>query len=151
MSYLKKASEIAIELSDRLSQIKTENQFGSEIGSTVLRGRRRIDDHQIPCVVLIEGPDNPIQAQARIAQSAITQTYILVSYDKCHPNHPNDKAHVLIRDLKRAIFHDGTTLGDKVRKVTYVGRDIGPRGDGVDIVCATVEITVEYVEDFADA
>lgn len=151
MTYLKKAADIATELSARLAKIKVADGANTDIGSTVLRGRRRIDDNQVPCVVLIEGPDAPGTTPGRIPQCEIAQTYVLVGYDKCHPNHPNDKAHLMIRDLKRAVFHDGVTLGDKVRKVTYVGRDIGPRGDGVDVVCATVEITVSYVEDLADA
>lgn len=151
MKHLKQASEIADELSKRLSNVTVAKGYKTEIGNTVLRGRRRIDDNQVPCVVLVEGPDNPTPAPSRIPQAEIAQTYILVGYDKCHPNHPNDKAHLMLKDLKRAVFGDGTTLGDQVRKVTYVGRDIGPRGDGVDIVCATIEITVSYVEDFADA
>lgn len=151
MTHLKKASDIATELTTRLAKLRIADGAGTDIGAVVLRGRRRIDDNQVPCVVLIEGPDAPTSAPSRIPQCEVTQTYILVAYDKCHPNHPNDKAHLMIRDLKRAVFGDGTTLGDKVRRVTYVGRDIGPRGDGVDVVCATVEITVSYVEDLADA
>lgn len=151
MSYLKKASDIAQVLADRLATIKVTGGFKTDIGNTVLRGRRRIDDHQVPCVVLVEGPDQPTPAQGRIAQADIAQTYILVAYDKCHPNHPNDKAHLMLSDMKSAVFGDGVTLNNQVRKVTYIGRDIGPRGDGVDIVCATIEITVNYVEDLGDA
>lgn len=75
---------------------------------------------------------------------------MLIAYDACHPDHPNDKAHLLIKDLKRAIFADGVTLGGNVLRVEYRGRDIGPRGDGVEIVCASVEIAVKFVEDLAN-
>lgn len=144
---LNTASGVAAELASRLASIKKSNGYHTDIGVRVLRGRRKIDDNVVPCAVLVEGLDEVTPHQSRIPQADITQGYVLVGYDECHPDHPNDKAHLILKDLKRAVFCDGMTLDSKVRKVEYKGRDIGPRADGVGIVCASIEIEVKYVED----
>lgn len=144
---LNKASDIALALTTRLSTIKKVSGFNTDVGLNVMRGRRRIDDRQVPCVVLVEGADSVTPAPGRLVTAEVKQRYILVGYYPCDAIHPNDSGHLVIKDLKRAIFSDGVTLGGAVRKVEYKGRDIGPRGDGVDIVCATVEIEVSFAED----
>lgn len=147
MSLIKRAADVAAELSTRLATRTKANGAETDIGARVMRGRRKIDDNQVPCCVIVEGLDSPTMGNSRRAPGVkVRQGYVLVAYDRCDPIHPNDKAHAMLRDLKRAIFHDGSTLGDKVIAVDYIGRDIGPRGDGVDIVSATVEIVVEYEE-----
>ncbi|MBS4019904.1 MAG: hypothetical protein KGZ68_16915, partial [Dechloromonas sp.] len=65
-------------------------------------------------------------------------------------NDPNDAAHEAIRDIKRAIFAGDGNFGGRVLKVTYAGRDIGPRADGVPVVFVTVDIDVDYVEDLTN-
>ncbi|PJC14276.1 MAG: hypothetical protein CO065_14680 [Comamonadaceae bacterium CG_4_9_14_0_8_um_filter_57_21] len=150
MTTFHQAAEVASELAARLATITVANGFHSDIGLRVLRGRRRIDDGQVPCAVLVEGADTPSSAPGALVTVEITQTYVLVAYHDCNPDHPNDKGHELIKDLKRAIFSDGTTLAKQVKRVHYRGRDIGPRGDGVGIVSATVEIDVVFVEDLTN-
>lgn len=150
MSTFHQASQVAAELAQRLAKITVANGFHTDIGQRVLRGRRRIDDGQVPCAVLAEGPDTPTSAPGRLPTSEITQSYVLIAYHECDPDHPNDKGHELIKDLKRAIFADGVTLAAQVQRVHYRGRDIGPRGDGVGIVCASVEIDVHFIEDLTN-
>lgn len=147
---LNTASGIAEELASRMATITKANGYNTDIGVRILRGRRHIDDGQVPCTVVVEGLDDVAPHQSRIPQVDITQVHILVGYDECHPDHPNDKAHLILKDLKRAIFCDGMTLGGKVRKVEYKGRDIGPRADGVGIVCASIEIEIKFVEDLTN-
>lgn len=147
MTTLKTAIEIATELSQRMALVTKAGGYLTDAGTRVLRGRRRIDDGQVPCIVIAEGLDQVTQHPSRMAMAEIDQTYILIAYDECHPDHPNDKAHSLLKDLKRAVFADGATLGGKVRRVEYKGRDIGPRSDGVGIVCASIEIEVRFIED----
>lgn len=150
MGLLNKASDIALELTDRLETITVAGGFNTDIGVKVMRGRRRIDDHQVPCVVIVEGADSITPAPGRVSTSEIKQRYILVGYSPCDAINPNDAGHLVIKDIKTAIFSDGVTLGGKVRRVEYKGRDIGPRGDGVNIVCATVEIEVSFAENLQD-
>lgn len=150
MSTLNTANEIAVELARRMALVTKSGGYLTDAGTRVLRGRRRIDDGQVPCIVIAEGLDQVTQHPARMAMAEIEQTYILIAYDECHPDHPNDKAHSLLKDLKRAVFADGVTFSGKVRKVEYKGRDIGPRSDGVGIVCASIEIEVKYVEDLTN-
>lgn len=150
MSTINQASVLAIEIAARVATITIANGFHTDIGLNVLRGRRRIDDHQVPCVVVVEGLDTPTAGPGRMATAEINQSYMLIAYHACNPDHPNDKAHDLIKDLKRAIFKDGVTLGGAVPRVEYKGRDIGPRGDGVGIVCASIEIAVKFVEELTN-
>lgn len=150
MSTINQASVLAQEIAARMATVTVANGFNTDIGTRVLRGRRRIDDNQVPCIVIAEGLDTTTPGPGRMATSEIAQTYMLIAYHACHPDHPNDKAHELIKDLKRAVFKDGVTLGGKVPRVEYRGRDIGPRSDGVAIVCASIEIVVKFVEDLTN-
>ncbi len=150
MSTIHQASQIAAELATRLGTITVANGSHTDIGLKVLRGRRRIDDAQVPCVVLAEGPDSPTRGPGRIPSAEVVQTYVLIGYHACDADHPNDMGHLLLKDLKRAVFKDGVTMGGQVARVEYKGRDIGPRGDGVGIVCASIEIDVSFVEDLTN-
>ena len=150
MSTLHSASDIAGVIAARLATITIANGKNTDVGLRVLRGRRRIDDAQVPCVVLAEGPDNPTPGPGRLPTCEVSQSYILIAYHACDADHPNDMGHLLLKDLKRAVFHDGVTLGGNVVRVKYAGRDIGPRGDGVGIVCASIEVEVSYVEDLTN-
>lgn len=151
MSQYQTAEQIAALLQTRIEQIRMANGYETEIGSRVLRGARKVDDSWVPCATIIEGNDKPEQSASLRAPSAkVDQHYVLGGYAPCDPQHPNDAAHKIIRDLKRAIFHDGAQLGGKVSKVEYKGRDIGPRADGVAIVFAIIEVVVSYVEDLAN-
>lgn len=142
-----KAEEVAAALSGRLQAITTANGYETDIGSRTYRGRTMIDEDAVPCSVLIEGEDNVEDTNA--TKVRLKQEYVLGGYAKCDPNNPNDTAHKIIRDIKKAIFSDGVQLNGKVRNVKYMGRNIGPRADGRPVVFAIVYIEVEYAEDLA--
>lgn len=146
---LSSADAIARYISDLMCEITVANGCETDIGLSVARGRRKIDDDQIPCSVIIEGEDQLGDTAGRYS-IRVTQSYVLGGYSRCNPQHPNDTAHKIIRDIKRAIFTDtgpANNWGGKVLKVEYRGRDIGPRADGVPIVFAIVHIDVSYAED----
>lgn len=146
------AGEIAAHLSAVLATVRKVNGYETDIGVRVFRGVRKVQDEQVPCAVLIEGGDRVKQGPSkREATASIEQDYILGGYSPCDADNPNDEAHKIIRDLKKAIFAggNGTTLGGKVPEITYTGRDIGPRTDGAPIVFALIEVTVTYVERLA--
>lgn len=146
-----KAGDIAAEIAARLALIRTTGGFETDIGRDVKRGRRKIPaDDAPPCVVMFEGDDDPKDRPGRIPLVLVQQAYVLDAYDQCDPDNPNDQAHKMIRDLKRAIFAGDATLGGKVSKVMYIGRDIGPRPDGAALVQARVMLVVEYVEDLTN-
>lgn len=149
MTLLNKASEVADELATRLATITKANGFETDIGLRVFRGRRNIDDKAAPCAILIEGNDMPKSRPGKLNTYEIEQDYVLGGYVQCDPDHPNDAAHALLRDVKKVVFADDN-LGRKVKRVNYKGRDIGPRTDGVAIVMAIIEISVEYVEDLTN-
>jgi hypothetical protein len=99
--------------------------------------------------VLVEGNDSP--SDSTRTSVANVQRYVLEGHDACDPDHPNDKAHDILADLKRAIFGDmqraGQVLGGLAKAVRYKGRSIGPREDGAAVVAAGISIDVEFVED----
>lgn len=145
------AGGIAEELSQRLAAILLANGCETNIGVRVFRGRRRHPaDEDVPCIVIAEGGDDVQDRPGRVPQVLIQQTYVIDGFDACDPDNPNDKAHAMIRDIKRAVFADGTTLGKRVSKCDYLGRDIGPRADGIALVQARVMIGVTYVETLAE-
>ena len=145
-----KASDIADYLASLMAAIKIDDGFNTDIGTTVYRGRRMVDDDMVPCSVIIEGEDKPGDQVSR-EEIKITQNYVLGGYVRCGPDHPNDAAHKVIKDIKKVVFGEGPRMGGRVRAVSYVGRDIGPRADGVPIVFAVVHIAIEYAEKLSDA
>lgn len=151
MSVYSSATEVAQELSARLATILTSNGFNTNMGQRVYRGRVAVSDDDVPCVSLIEGDEDVRENPSRLNATAhITQQYALAGYAPCDPLQPNDAAHEIIKDMKRAIFQDkDSSLTRKVRRVAYKGRNIGPRADSVPIVQAVIYIEVEYVEDLS--
>lgn len=160
MTTYTRAGDVAADLFARMRSIRLDNGCETDIGRDVKRGRRKLPgDDAPPCMVMYEGDDDPQDRPGRIPMALVQQAYVFDAFDKCDPENPNDQAHAMIRDIKRAIFAKadpvrGTTgdmtLGGKVSKVLYLGRDIGPRPDGVALVQARVMIVVEFVEDLTN-
>lgn len=146
-----KASEVSAEIERRLRSITLVNGCETDIGRDVMMGRRKVPgDDQPPCLIVLEGGDDPRDSPGRMPSVLITQTYVFDGFDKCDPDNPNSKAHAMIRDIKRAIFKGDATLNRAVRSVTYLGRDIGPRPDGAALVQARVTISIDFVEDLTN-
>lgn len=148
MTTYTRAADVSTEIIRRLRTIRIVNGYETEIGRDVLAGRRKIPgDDQPPCLIVLEGGDDVRDQPGRIPLVLISQSYVLDGFDKCDPDNPNTKGHAIIRDIKRAIFKGDANLGGAVKSVSYLGRDIGPRPDGVALVQARVTISVEFVED----
>lgn len=153
MSLFVKSEDVANEIARRLQEIRLTNSCETDIGRDVQRGRRRVPaDEEPPCVQLVEGGDEIIDTAGRTqtAQIKVSQTYVIDAFDRCDPNNPNTQAHKMIRDMKRAIFKGGRTLGGTVAEVDYLGKDIGPRPDGAALVQARIAIRVSFAEDLAN-
>jgi hypothetical protein len=153
MTVFVKSEDIANEIVRRLSEIRIANDCETDIGRDVQRGRRRIPvDDEPPCIQLVEGGDDVVDTAGRTltAQIKVQQTYVIDAFDQCDPANPNTQAHKMIRDLKRAIFKGGRTLGGTVAEVDYLGKDIGPRPDGAALVQARIAIRVSFAEDLAN-
>jgi hypothetical protein len=142
------ASEIALALSERAATITVENGFATDVGTTVFRGKRRLADEDLPCIVLFEGPDRVEDKSTKHVKLA--QRYTLEAHHACDPDNPNDRAHELISDMKRAIFAGDRTLGRTVKSIDYAGRAIGTREDGASFVFASIDFEVVFSEDLTD-
>lgn len=150
---MSKAHDIAMALQALVERIRLENGYQTNIGRLVLRGRKALDeDEHLPCTVIAEGNDS-VQSDT-ITKVKIEQRYFLEAHDLCDPDNPNDKAHQIIADLKRAVFTStrdrSTPLAGLALAVRYRGRTIGAREDGGNTVFAGIEVAVEYVEDLTN-
>jgi hypothetical protein len=147
------ASDIAGALAARLAQITVANGYATDIGLRVFRGKRSLGEEAVPCVTVIEGDDAPQTGGGKLNGAVtIAQRYAIEGHVVCDPDHPNDAAHLVIADLKRAIFAGGRAVGGapklgNAREVNYVGRSISSREDGLAIVAASIEIDAVYAED----
>lgn len=150
MSLLCTAETVAAEVARRMALNTVAQGAETDIGVSVFRGKRSLEERMFPCSVLIEGADTPKDQQPTSGGVRISQRYVLQSMLTCDPNHPNDMAHAAIRDLKRCIFltngKPNSRFGDKVQNVEYVGREIGARVDGAGFVIVAIEISVYYAE-----
>lgn len=153
MTVYVKSEDVANDIVARLQGITIANGAETDIGTEVQRGRIRVPaDDELPLIQFVEGGDEPqdTAGKTQVALIKVSQVYVIDAYDLCDPLNPNAKAHKMIRDIKRAIFTGGRTLGGKVSEVEYLGRDIGPRTDGVAMVQARVTIRVSFAEDLAN-
>lgn len=148
------AGGIAAEIERRLKLIRIADGYETDIGRKVQMGLQKLPgEDDVPVCVVNEGEDDVSDRPGRLPQVLVSQLYALDGFDACDPDRPNDKAHMILRDIKRVLFAetetDGTTWGARVSKVDYNGRRIGTRPDGVALVQARVLITVSYVETLA--
>lgn len=153
MTVCVRAEDVSAEINSRLSTISVTNGFETNIGAKLTRGKRRLPaEDEVPCCNFIEGGDDVADTSGRTqtALVKVVQTYVIDAFDVCDPDNPNDKAHAMIRDIKKVLFKGGRTFDGKVAEVVYKGRDIGARPDGVAIVQARVMIEVSFVEDLAN-
>ncbi len=143
------ANDIALAVSARLATISVANGYNTDIGLKSYRGRKRLDKTHMPCTVLIERDDQPTgQSLQKLPQVKVKQKYVLEGHAFCNADNPNDMGHKIIADLKKAIWSNPFTYGADQRAITlmYEGKSIAPREDGIDVVAAAVEISVEFVE-----
>lgn len=155
MTVVNRSEDVAVVVAARLAQCTVAQGAETDLGARVFRGRRKLDDSQTPCCVLIEGADTPKDQTRMSAKVRQRQRYVLQAYVPCDADNPNDAAHAAIRDLKRAMFRnaDGkaeTTFDGRVFQVEYLGREMAPRVDGAPMVMAAIEIAVEFAEDLAN-
>lgn len=146
---IKFSGELGQYLTDILKQIRVANGYETDIGTKVFRGKLRHDQDLVPYTVLVEGEDSP--DDQGVDEILTRQEYAVGAYVACDADNPNDAAHAAIRDIRRAIFTRGEgparkRLGNRVREVKYLGKDIGPRADGVPIVFAIVHFEITFVE-----
>jgi hypothetical protein len=152
MTTFHSAGALSAELLARLATRTVALGAETDLGRKVYHGKRTVDATQVPCCSLLEG-DDLSQHQGRLTEYLIEQRFAVLAYVPCNDEAPNTAAHAAIRDIKRALFvTDGRadgTMGGKVRRTTYLGRQIAPRADGERFVLVVVEFSCEYVENVA--
>jgi hypothetical protein len=144
------AAAVAAEVERRLRLCTVAQGAETDLGAAFFAGRRTIDVSDYPCCILIEGADTPRDQTRQSGNVVIGQRYVLAGFVACDADRPNDAAHAVLRDLKRAMFSTNgkpdSRFDGGVHDVLYKARDIQPRVDGQNYVAALIEIEVTYPE-----
>lgn len=148
---MSKASDVAMAISARIEAISIVSGWNTDIGAKVFRGRGSLNPEDLPCIVLVEDPDS--DDDVRGVEVLVTKRFTAEGHDNCNALQPNDKAHLILADLKRAIFSGDQTYGGlfKLHKgPQYKGSGIGTREDGTAICAASITFEVQYIENLAN-
>jgi hypothetical protein len=143
------ASTVATKIAERLQAISIANGYATDIGLRVYRGRRRVEDNHMPCITIVEGDDKIIDDGVQ-GNALLAQQYHIEAHTACDPNNPNDAAHLMIGDMKKALFGADITFARTVRKFLYRGRMILPRDDGLAVVAANITVEAVFPESLAN-
>ena len=152
MKPLESPEEVSDAIEARIATITVANGYETDIGLKLLVGKRRLPaEDEAPCANIIDFAQTPKDlAKGNMTDAFVEQRFVVVGTAACtDKDHPNRTGHALMRDIKRAIWKDGTTLGDKVKAVRFTGSDMGARPEGGDFMQAAVSFVVEYVERLA--
>ena len=144
---MSKASAIAMAIFARASQITVANGYATDIGATGYRGKKYLDPESLPCFVLVEESDEGVSRQR--VTSLTTTDYVLEGYATCDADHPNDAGHLIVADLKKAIFSGDLSFGQGVTDIVWKGREIEPREEGTTLVAGRIRFALSYVENLA--
>lgn len=143
---------ISQKLEQRLATISKANGYETDAGLKVFRGRRTLTEDDVPCIVIVEGPEVPSEQQGTKVRLGVR--YMFEAHDVCDPVHPNDKGHALVRDLKRAVFAGerlrGTALDGLATGMLYRGKTIAAREDGESLIFASVAVEPQFTEDVSN-
>lgn len=148
---MSKAKTLAQRVADRVALVTVANGYLTDIGLRVLRGRLALDESFLPCAVVVEGDDS-IEDQTEI-KAKVAQAFIVEGHAECDPDNPNDTAHDIVADLKRAIFDGDRTFEGFVpgpKGLRYNGKNFGTRPDGTNVVAASIQFTCVFVEDLTN-
>jgi hypothetical protein len=144
---MSKASDIALAIFNRASLITVAHGYATDIGARGFRGVKYLDPAALPCFVLVE--EESASESRNVARCLTTQPYVLEGHATCDPDHPNDAAHAIISDLKKAIFSTDLSFGYGVVEAVFSGAEIDPREEGRDIVAARIRFSLSFVENLA--
>jgi hypothetical protein len=144
---MSKASDIALAIFNRASLISVANGYATDVGTNGFRGIKYLDPDSLPCFVLVE--EKTTSESRNVAYCLTTTPYVLEGHATCSPDHPNDAAHAIIADFKRAIFGSDLTFGYGVTDAVFTGAEIDPRDEGRDLVAARIRFSLSFVENLA--
>lgn len=154
---MSKADTIAAAVAARLAGITKANGYATDLGLYVSRGSLAVDADKLPACTLIEQEDQ-VESQRIIDRKSgadpidchILMPFTIEATSLCDPDKPNIAGHALVADIKRAIFGGDLTWGGLASHTKYLGRTLGPRPEGANLVTATVQIRIGCNEDLAN-
>lgn len=139
------AKDILASVATRLLNVTVANGYATDCGSRVFKGRRRLDETHIPCIVLAEVDTKVVEGTRTNVR--VTSRYVIEGHSVCDSDNPSDVGHDVISDIKKCIFSGDLRFGGSVRSVDFISQNIGLREDGLNIVSASIEIDLVFAED----
>lgn len=139
---MSRASDLAAAIFARLQTITVANGYQTNVGARGFRGRRKLEEEHMPCFVLHEGEDTPTDESKNAFVNR--QRYVVEGHITCDPNNPNDAAHKVIADFKKAVWSAGFA---GTSQTFYRGRGIAAREDGANSVSCFIQFDLTYPED----
>lgn len=140
---------------ERLEEIQEDNGYNTNAGNNVYRGRVFLDrDSELPAITIVETEENP--ATADVSGSLVRETvnYQIRGVAQADPDNPLDQGHVLVADIKKALFRaptiDMERLDGTITNLSYTGRGIFPPEDGSRYVYVEVYLEVTHGEQFGN-
>ncbi|MCB1890370.1 MAG: hypothetical protein KDH20_22380 [Rhodocyclaceae bacterium] len=148
---MSKAFEVYEALFARVQQIDTVNGYATDVGIKAFRGRIGLQDDEGDCVTLVDLQDSSAAKPGRLSvEHLVTTRYAVEGHAACDPDDPLVVGHLLLADIKRAIWGPkDPTLGVGAKDLRYIGKAIEPPGEGGAMVVVTVELEVSFAEDLA--
>lgn len=152
---MSKANQIAAAVAARLENIRVANGYATDAGQKVFRGRAAIAPDSLPNVILFEAEDLVETQRVDYAQETlpidanVLLPFVIEATGPCDADNPNVAGHALVADIKKAIFAGDLSWGGLATHTRYIGRTLGPREGGTNLVTVTVQIRVGYVENLA--
>ena len=132
-----------------LKNIDGNGTYYCDIGERVYKGRFSFDDDDTYPLLTVQevsesndNPDSPILQKVKINKRISVHGLADIS----DMNNPNDTAHGLISDIKKAIFSGDPRLNGDCISVKYIGSSISAKEDSVTKVSCTVDLAVVYAE-----
>ena len=134
-----------------LAELFTTRLQGVPGVTRVFRGKRNIDESELPCIVLFEGEDR-VRSDTGSENAEVEQFYGAEWHGPVtDPDNPNDTAHAALAEIKKALFIRRDPMRAKMfRSIHYKGRSIGTREEGSEFVSAVVLFSAVFAEDLTN-
>jgi|GEM_PF-6312965 len=134
----------------RLLAIDASGLFNTDIGSTVVRGKRNFQSDELPACCCYLLPRTFEDAPAHGDRLKMDATVVVESHGATG-DHPEDTAILMMADIQRAIELEDETLGGLViGKLQYQGDAISYPDDGGKHVSVQVQYAIPHMRHYGD-
>ncbi len=152
------SEQLLCDIEAQLQRISVERGYLTDAGARVFRARERIEESDLPCIVLWDAGETAEAASGNSASMTIKQSILIEAHVPANLADTGRAIGAIKSDIKRAVLrwarpqqrgwaHGGQ---DDPKPITYVGAEVQPRaGAGISEVAALTFIAT-YREGYGD-